>query len=279
MTLTEPKEQLEQKLSSLLRHLKDRGPLAVAFSGGVDSTFLLFAAKEALGAGVLAITLDAPYVARRELAESMDLARRYRIEQRIVRLPLPADVSENPPDRCYLCKRRVFNEISRVASDSGFPLVADGSNADDPADHRPGMRALRELGILSPLMECGLSKGDIRALSRSLGLPTWDKPAYACLLTRLPHNTPVTSEVLATIDQSEQYLLEQGFTSVRVRSHGNLARIEVPRSQRRRIFDEALMDSVAERLKTLGYRYVSFDLEGYRTGSLSAEEPGNEVRT
>jgi uncharacterized protein len=141
------------------------------------------------------------------------------------------------------------------------------------------MRALRELGILSPLMECGLSKAEIRQLSRSLDLPTWDKPAYACLLTRLPHGTPVNPEVLGRIEQSEEYLIRQGFTGVRVRSHGNLARIEVPRGQRGRISNEGLMDSIVERLKAFGYTFVAFDLEGYRAGSLDVEQSTDEVST
>jgi len=279
MTSTGSKEQPEQKYNKLLKYLARCGNIAIAFSGGVDSTFLLVSARRALGGKVLAITLDTTYVPRREIDEALQLARQYQIPHRILQLPLPADISDNPSDRCYLCKRRVFNEIRRVASESGFGCVADGSNADDLGDHRPGMRALREMGILSPLMECGLSKAEIRQLSRSLDLPTWDKPAYACLLTRLPHGTPVTHEVLERIEKSEQYLIGQGFTGVRVRSHGNLARIEVPRDQRPRIFDEDLMDSIAERLKTFGYAHVSLDLEGYRTGSLNIEQSKDEVRT
>jgi uncharacterized protein len=246
------------------------GSLVVAFSGGTDSTFLLKAAKEALGDRVAAFTMAAPYHLQWEIREAAGLAEGMGVRQILRRQETIApEIRSNPPDRCYLCKKSLFTEIARFAGEEGFERVADGTNADDTADYRPGMKALKELGIRSPLLETGFTKEDIRALSRQIGLPTWDKPAYACLLSRIPYGQEITEADLRKIEQAEVYLLSLGFKTIRVRLHGDAARIEVPPEERKKLFNTELLDTIAEKMKTFGFTYATLDLQGYRMGSLN----------
>ena len=220
---------LHEKYSILQSRLSELGSLAVAFSGGVDSTFLLRVAHDVLGDRALAVTAAPPFVPVREQKEAADFCRTAGIRQ-IVIPPDALDMNSirhNPPDRCYHCKRIIFSRIIEAAGQNGIRHVAEGSNTDDTGDYRPGMRAIRELGVLSPLLDAGLSKSDIRVLSRELDLPTWDKPSFACLASRFVYGEAITDERLAMVDRAEQLLLDLGFRQFRVRIHGDLARVEI----------------------------------------------------
>jgi len=244
--------------------------LVVAFSGGVDSTFLLKAAKDALGDKAVAFTMASPYHLQWEIRESAELVKKIGVKQRIRKEEtiLP-EIINNPPDRCYLCKKSLFTEILKYAEEQGFKHVADGTNADDTADYRPGMKAIKELNIRSPLLETGFTKEDIRTISREIGLPTWSKPAYACLLSRIPYGQKITITDLRKIEKAELYLLSLGLKTVRVRLHGEMARIEVCDEERERLFDTELLDQIAKAIKGLGFQYATLDLQGYRMGSLN----------
>lgn len=262
---------MHNKFADLQENLRQRGSLAVAFSGGVDSAFLLKVAHDVLGSRVIAVTACSPALPGRELREAEAFARELGVGHIVIQtneFALSGYVN-NPVDRCYFCKREIFAQISAVAAQHGLRFVADGSNVDDRGDYRPGMRALRELGIVCPLGEAGLGKQEIRMLSREMGLPTWDKPALACLSSRIPYGQKITREKIASIDKAETFLLGLGFRQVRVRHHGDIARIEVSEEERSRFFDSSLMDKIVDMLKQYGFSYVTLDLQGYRTGSLN----------
>lgn len=262
-----------EKYAALLEGLKATGGAAVAFSGGVDSTLLLWAAKEALGDRCLAVTVRSPFFPAREAEEAAALCARLGVEQTVLELDTLAvpGVSENPPERCYLCKRAIMGAVRDCAGRRGFRQVLEGANADDLRDFRPGARAVKELGIRSPLLEAGLAKAEIRALSRELGLPTADKPAMACLATRFAAGETVTPEGLRRVEAAEDLLRRSlGLTQFRVRVHGALlARIETLPEE----FDTLLAQraAVETALKTLGFRYVAADLGGYRMGSMNGQ--------
>ncbi|MBI4958293.1 MAG: ATP-dependent sacrificial sulfur transferase LarE [Desulfovibrio sp.] len=260
---------MADKYRSLLGALGSMGSCVVAFSGGLDSTFLLHAARQALGDGVLAVTLATPYMPKEEIAEAQAAAEITGVRHLLLEIPFPEEIRTNPPERCYLCKKALFTLILDVAASENIANVLDGTNVDDLGDHRPGMKALKELGVKSPLLEAGLTKQDIRDLSRQHGLQTWDKPAAACLLSRIPHGTVITEAELRRIDEAEHFLKGLGFTSVRLRSHGDLARIEVPRERVSEVIEADRTYEIAATLKSLGYRYVTLDLEGYKMGSLN----------
>jgi len=265
---------LDAKERRLLEALAEHPALAVAFSGGVDSSYLLAAALAALGpARVLALTADSPFVPRREL----DMARQTagQMEARHIVVPLDplaeATIAANPPDRCYYCKRLVFTALLAEARQAGMATLAHGANADDRRDERPGQRAADELGVIAPLDDAGLTKEEIRALSRRRGLPTWDTPAQACLATRVPTGTPLSAEALERIERAEtalQALIDE--RHLRVRDHYPLARIELPPERIESVACAPLRDEVVAALQALGYRYVSLDLQGYRMGSMNA---------
>ena len=270
-------EDREQKMRKLSEYLAGLGSVAVAFSGGVDSTFLLQAAKDVLGDGVIALTAVSDFFPDRERREADAFCRERGIRQIICReeiLKVPG-VAENPANRCYLCKRALFEMFLAQAKRQGFSHVAEGSNLDDLGDYRPGLQANAELGILGPLRECGFSKEDIRALSKEMGLPTASKPSYACLASRFAYGEEITGEKLAMVDQAEQLLLDLGFTQMRVRIHGTLARIEVLPEDFPRLAEPALRREIAEKLKTYGFSYVTADLAGYRTGSMNEMLPAS----
>lgn len=263
--------ELTERYEALLASLRETGALAVAFSAGVDSTLLLWAAHEALGDRALAVTVDSRFVPRRELAASAAFCRERGIRQRILAVdPFTVEgVRENPANRCYLCKKALFSRILGAAAEEHITAVAEGTNADDLGDYRPGMQAIRELGIRSPLLELGFTKAEIRTLSKDLGLPTWDKPAMACLATRFPTGTPLTGDGLRRAELAEERLIDLGFSGLRVRVHGDLARIELDPAELPRLLEPSLREIVDRDLRGLGFRWVSLDLAGYKLGSMN----------
>ncbi len=264
---------LHEKYDRLISYLKSLESVAVAFSAGVDSTFLLKAAREALGKNAIAITAKHASFPARESKDADEFCHLLGVEMisaTVDQLAIEGFCS-NPKDRCYICKKALFTTLLQLAHDNGFKYVAEGSNQDDLGDYRPGLRAIEELGIKSPLREAGLTKDDIRALSKELGLPTWNKPPFACLATRIPYGEEITEEKLRKIDASEQILFDLGFPQFRVRSHGDIARIEIEPSQFAKIIEPEVSAAIDSRLKDLGYKYVTLDLKGYRTGSMKAE--------
>lgn len=262
---------INQKLVQLKQSLAVRGRLAVAFSGGVDSAFLLKTAYDVLGSGVLAVTIKSRIFPKREEDEAGQFCARYGIRQTVCQVD-ELEVSgfaQNPENRCYLCKQQMMQVITQAAKEEGIFCVAEGSNADDANDYRPGQLAVAEAGVFSPLREAGLTKAEIRILSRQAGLPTWDKQSFACLASRFVYGEQITPEKLTMIDRAEQLLLELGFHQVRVRMHGTMARIEILPQQFGRLLEDRVRSCLTEKLREYGFSYVTMDLEGYRTGSMN----------
>lgn len=265
-------EGLQSKYRKLKTVLARMGSVVTAFSGGVDSTLLLRVARDVLGNNVLAVTAVSPTTPRHEREDAVFLARDIGVEHVIVSSN-ELDLSEfvaNPADKCYICKKSRFGDLLRLARERGFACVIDGGNVDDHDDYRPGIRAVRELAVRSPLAEAGLFKKEIRRLSKRLGLPTWNKPAYACLATRIPYGSPITEEKLRQLDAAEDFVrsLAPG-VQVRVRHHGDIARIEVEPEVMRMLLRRNVRSSLVEHFRELGFSFVSLDLEGYSTGSLN----------
>lgn len=259
------REEKEKKLAALLEKCM---PLAVAFSGGVDSTYLLHEAAKAGKGKVTALIMKTPSVPERELDEAVTFCK----SRGISFFVLPADpfsaagFRENGRDRCYICKHFLFSALLEKAKEEGIPFVADGTNADDTKEFRPGLRALKELDIRSPLAEAGLTKKEIRELSEKEGLPTWNKPSFSCLATRFPYGEELTVEKLRKTEAAENLLAELGFTQRRVRVHGNLARIEVLPAEIPLLLERR--DMISSRLEELGFLYTTVDLKGFRSGSM-----------
>lgn len=264
-------EERQAKLARLREIIGGYGSLLVAYSGGCDSTLLLNVAHDVLGGRVMAVTARSETYPSREYEEAREVARALGVRH------LTIDTSElsvdgfasNPPDRCYFCKAELFQKLLNVARENGIQYVADGASLDDASDHRPGMRAAAELGIVSPLKEARLTKEDIREVSRSLGLSTWNKPSFACLASRFPYGEEITPEKLRMVEEAEDFIRALGVRQVRVRHHGSIARIEVPEQDIDRFFDRDVRERVVSKLKEIGYVYVSLDLRGYRSGSLN----------
>jgi uncharacterized protein len=255
------------KSSKLDTILKDLNSFVVAFSGGVDSTFLLHRAHKVRKSAIVAITIRTPYIPSREIDEAAEFTRSFGIKHKIIDIPFPEMIRNNPIDRCYLCKKAIFTDLLSFAKKNNYQYVIDGTNADDTGDFRPGIKALNELGIRSPLLEAGLTKKDIRELSREEDLDIWDKPAMACLLTRIPYDTEISQGTLRLVEEAENMLFELGYPGTRVRIHGDLARIECLPGYIEKIIHNPDKEHIISDLKKIGFRYVSLDLEGYRTGS------------
>jgi uncharacterized protein len=262
---------LEARQAALDDRLRELPSLLVAYSGGVDSAFLAWSASRLLGSRALCVTADSPSLSDRQRALARAIATEFGFTYEVIHtreLERPG-YRANGPDRCYHCKHELYTELAALARARGLAAVADGSNADDRGDFRPGRRAAREFGVISPLDDVGLTKDEIRALSRAAGLPTWDEPASPCLSSRVPYYQEVTGEKLRAIEGAEDALRELGFRVVRVRHHGDLARVEIGRDELSRAVTPAVSQAIDARLRALGFRYVTLDLRGYRLGSLN----------
>jgi len=273
--------ELEPKLDRLLELLQSLESVAVAFSGGLDSAVLAKAAQLALGDRAVAITGSSASMAAGELDACQDLARQIGIRHEIIRTDELAnpEYQRNDANRCYHCKTTLFVQVEALCQRLGVAVVADGSNQDDQGDHRPGMRAARERNVRSPLAEVGLAKADIRQLAHHWGLPIWDKPATPCLSSRIAYGETVTPERLAMIDQAEKFLRQRGLQPLRVRYHkGDMARIEVAVDAIARFIDPGFRREVTDYLKSLGFKYISLDLEGFRSGSLNQILPADSLQ-
>ncbi|MDR0539407.1 MAG: ATP-dependent sacrificial sulfur transferase LarE [Spirochaetaceae bacterium] len=260
-----------EKYEQLLRIIREQEAVAVAFSGGVDSSFLCYAAVQALKDKALAITVVSPMLPKTEI----DWAKRIAVQTGIRHIlieenDIDSAVAANPRDRCYHCKKIEFGTIIAEAKKAGAKTVLDGSNMDDENDYRPGLKALAELAVLSPLRQAGLNKTEIRELSKQAGLPTWDKPAFACLASRFPYGEHITVEKLAQVESAEEIVRHAGFVNFRVRYHGTIARIEVAPEERAKFFNILFLDTLSAQIKQCGFLYAAFELEGYRMGSLNA---------
>jgi uncharacterized protein len=261
------------KYSRLKEILGSMDSVLVAFSGGVDSSLLLKVSSEVLGERAMAVTANSPTYQQREIKEARGIARSLKVRFMVINSDefQSALFRKNTPFRCYHCKLSLFSKLKKIAREHELAQVIEGSNLDDDLDYRPGNKAIQKLRIRSPLKEAGFRKKDIRELARILGLPSWNKPSMACLASRIPFNQPIEVEVLRRIEKAEEYLRQTGFSQVRVRHHGEIARIEVNPAEFNLLMDEENRKKIASRLKRLGYRYTTVDIEGYRTGSLNPE--------
>ena len=262
---------MDKHLENLQEILKDMGSVLVAFSGGVDSSFLLYTAHEVLGKRALALTFISPFLSRLELNRASQFCREREIEHILLDIdPLAhEEIRENPPDRCYHCKRQLFSQGLAEIQRLNIPYLVEGTQLSDANDHRPGHRALEELGIRSPLAEAGMDKEHVRFLSKELGLPSWNLPPMACLASRVPYGNILDAETLARVEAAEAFLFEEGFRLLRVRDHARTARIELGLEEIGRLNDRDLCDRLVNHFKSLGYVAVALDLEGYRTGRLN----------
>jgi len=262
---------LEEKDAVLDRALRDLPSVVIAYSGGVDSAYLAFAAHRALGPDALCVTADSPSYPERHRALALRIAREFGFVHELIQTGEMArpEYRANPANRCYYCKHELYTHLTAIARDRGIPVIADGSNAEDRGDYRPGRQAAREFGVRSPLDDAGLTKDEIRELSRRAGLPTWDEPASACLSSRIPYFSEVTDEKLRMIERAENALRDLGFRVCRVRHHDTIARLEIGRNEMARALEPDVADAIDRELRAIGYAHVTIDVRGYRLGSLN----------
>jgi uncharacterized protein len=257
------------KLRKLRTILSDSEAAAIALSGGTDSTFLVSVASGISGLRIMAVTVSTPYMFVSEVEEAAAFCKRYGVMHREIKMDIPETIRGNPPDRCYLCKTEVIGVVRSAAGEAGISVIFDGTNADDVNDYRPGMRAIEELNVRSPLLEAGLTKNEIRALAREAGLDVSDKPSNACLLTRFPHDTAILPGALRKAEEAEIFLAGMGFGGSRIRVHGDLVRIECRKDLFPVIMEDNMREKIITALKKMGYKYITVDIEGYRTGSMN----------
>jgi pyridinium-3,5-biscarboxylic acid mononucleotide sulfurtransferase len=275
----EMKEEIQAKQRALEARLRECGRLLVAYSGGIDSAYLAYVAHRVLGNDMLAVLADSPSLARSQYADALAFAEEHAIPRRVIEtaeLENP-DYARNAADRCFHCKDELFTVLERLRADEGFAAVAYGMNLDDRGDFRPGQRAASEHGVVAPLLDAKLSKAEIRELAREAGLRVWDKPASACLSSRVEYGRPVTREALSAVERAEELLRELGFRIFRVRHHGEIARIEVAREEMAALFADGVLDRITGEFKAQGFKFVTVDLEGYRSGSMNPVLPVSQL--
>ena len=273
------KMKSEEKLENLKKMISEMGHVLIAFSGGVDSTFLLKVCVDVLGReNVIAVTASSPTYQMDEMEEAKKIAQFFGVKHVIIHTNEMGNEKflSNTVERCYFCKKELFSKLKEIAAEHGIKHVLDASNADDSLDYRPGMKAARELGIKSPLLEAGITKEEIRKFSKEMGLPTATKPSQSCLASRFPYGEKITEEKLKMVAEAEKFLKELGFKVVRVRHHGNIARIEVDKNEMVRLMEERIRKKIYERLKEIGYTWVCLDLMGYRSGSMNEAIRGGQ---
>ncbi len=279
-SLTSDNPELKEKKKALESCLQEMGSVLVAYSGGTDSTFLSATASVLLGDRVLAVTAKSPSLAPADLGAAVEIAKSLGLNHRVIETHEVerADYLANDPNRCFFCKEELYSHLEPIAAEGGYRCIVNGHNADDLGDFRPGMSSAKRRGVRSPLVEAALTKPEIRALSREMGLPTWDKPAQACLSSRIPYGTPVTFEALTRVGRAEEFIRGLGIRQVRVRHHGDVARIEVELADIPLLADNDTRDAVAKHFRSIGYAYVTLDLDGFRSGSLNEALPGRKAR-
>ena len=262
---------MSDKFENLKKYLGELESFAVAFSGGVDSTFLLKVAHDLLGEKIIAVTIDSEFLTRQEVEETKNFCELENIKQIFCKVEaLKIDgLKENPKNRCYVCKKNLFQRLLKIADENNLKYVVEGSNADDTKDFRPGFQAIKELDIKSPLLYAGLTKNEIRELSKNLNLQTWDKPSFACLASRFVFGENITREKLEIVAQAENFLRQKNFSQFRVRIHDKMARIEILPSEFEKIFVGDMREEILKKFKNFGFSYVALDLQGYRTGSMN----------